>query len=272
MLIKRMLFGSIKILWLCVDQADDYTSWRGVSATLPFLLAHADAAAAIRVYRRRLCRGGGGRAGAADGVAPGLAPSILFISYFLLRFVINARYPAAKGVWYALTPFILVVLGALVSSFLMPRFFEGEISVWPEASGFSVLTPLSPDAGNYTQNMYLLINAGLTISAALYLTTLGVNMKRVFNAYLYAGLMGGLHFALAVCRQQRRYLVSHLVFLSNPGWALLSKESIGSVIRITGPFSEPSALASYLCGTVGACGWLLFNGDRALLTPAYLRP
>jgi hypothetical protein len=55
-------------------------------------------------------------------------------------------------------------------------------------------------------------------------------------------------------------------FLSNPGWALLSEESIGSVIRITGRFSEPAALAGYLCGIIGASGWMIFNGDRRTLT------
>jgi hypothetical protein len=58
------------------------------------------------------------------GVTPGLLPAIMFIGYFLLRFVVGGRYPTGNGVLRTLTPFILVVIGALISSVLMPRFFE----------------------------------------------------------------------------------------------------------------------------------------------------
>ena len=201
------------------------------------------------------------------GVAPPLLPALTFIGYFLLRLVLGAGYPTGNGVLRALTPFILVVVGALGSSLLMPRFFEGQIFVWPQKlSGFDVLTPLSPNAGNYTQDMYLIIDAGLTITASFYLVTIGANMKRLFNAYLYAGLMVAF-----ISLWQFTANITHIwfptsFFLSNPGWALLSGESIGTVIRITGPFSEPAALASYLCGTIGATTWMIVNGDRTVLT------
>jgi len=201
------------------------------------------------------------------GVAPPLLPAIIFIGYFLLRLILGASYPTGNGVLRTLTPFILVVIGALVSSLLMPRFFEGQIFVWPQKLiGFNVLSPLSPNAGNYTQDMYLIIDAGLTIAASFYLVTIGANMRHVFDAYLYAGLM-----VVFISLWQFVANVTHIwfpttFFLSNPGWALLSGESIGTVIRITGPFSEPAALASYLCGIIGASAWMIFNGDRRLLT------
>jgi hypothetical protein len=201
------------------------------------------------------------------GVAPGLLPALLFIGYFLLRLALGATYPTGYGVLRVLTPFILVVTGALVSSLLMPRFFDGQIFVWPQKlSGFDVLTPLSPNAGNYTQDMYLIIDAGLTITASLYLVTIGRNMQLLFNTYLYAGLM-----VVAISLWQFVANTLHVwfptsFFLSNPGWALLSEESIGSVIRLTGPFSEPAALAGYLCSIIGASGWMIFNGDKRLLT------
>jgi hypothetical protein len=201
------------------------------------------------------------------GVAPGLLPAILFIGYFVLRLCLGASYPTGNGVLRTLTPFILVVVGALVSSLLMPRFFEGQIFVWPQKlSGFDVLSPLSPNAGNYTQDMYLIINAGLTISASFYLVTIGRNMQLLFNAYLYAGLMVVFISLWQFASNTLHVWFPTSFFLSNPGWALLSDESIGSVIRITGPFSEPAALAGYLCGIIGASAWMIFNGDRRLLT------
>jgi hypothetical protein len=232
---------------------------------LHFLLADAATPAATHLHRRFaaaavLVLGG-------YGVAPGLLPALLFIGYFLLRLALGATYPTENGVLRVLTPFILVVIGALVSSLLMPRFFEDQIFVWPQKlSGFDVLTPLSPNAGNYTQDMYLLTNAGLTVAACFYAVTIGRNMQLLFNTYLYAGLL-----VVGISLWQFTSNTLHIwfptsFFLSNPGWALLSDENIGSVIRLTGPFSEPAALAGYLCGTVGASGWMIFNGDRRLLT------
>src|ERR1700723_2871749 len=124
------------------------------------------------------------------GVAPGLLPAILFIGYFVLRIMLGASYPTGSGVLRVLMPFILVVVGALISSLLMPRFFAGEIFVWPQKlSSFDVLSPLSPNAGNYTQDMYLIINAGLTITASFFLFTVGRHMQLLFNLYLYPGLL-----------------------------------------------------------------------------------
>jgi hypothetical protein len=201
------------------------------------------------------------------GVAPGLLPAILFIGYFVLRIMLGASYPTGSGVLRVLMPFILVVVGALISSLLMPRFFAGEIFVWPQKlSSFDVLSPLSPNAGNYTQDMYLIINAGLTITASFYLVTIGRNMQLLFNAYLYAGLTVVFISLWQFASNTVHIWFPTTFFLSNPGWALLSDESIGSVIRITGPFSEPAALAGYLCGTIGASAWMIFNGDRRLLT------
>ncbi|HEY1857961.1 hypothetical protein [Acidocella sp.] len=201
------------------------------------------------------------------GIAPGLLPALLFIGYFLLRLILGASYPTGNGVLQVLTPFILVVIGALASSFLMPRFFEGDIYVWPQKlSGFDVLTPLSPNAGNYTQDMYLIINAGLAVAASLYLVKIGANLNRLFNTYLCTGLI-----VVAISLWQFAANTVHVwfptsFFLSNPGWALLSDETIGSVIRLSGPFSEPAALAGYLCSTVGASAWMIVNGDRRRLT------
>jgi hypothetical protein len=201
------------------------------------------------------------------GVAPGLLPAILFIGYFVLRIMLGASYPTGSGVLRVLMPFILVVVGALISSLLMPRFFAGEIFVWPQKlSGFAMLSPLNPNAGNYTQDMYLIIDAGLTIAASFYLVTIGRNMQLLFNAYLYAGLTVVFISLWQFASNTVHIWFPTTFFLSNPGWALLSDESIGSVIRITGPFSEPAALAGYLCGMIGASAWMIFNGDRRLLT------
>ena len=200
------------------------------------------------------------------GVTPALVPAALFLNLFLLQLSLGTRYPAERTVLAVMAPFIAVVAGAIASSFLMPRLFEGEILVWPQKmSGLPALTPLAPNSGNDTQDMYLLVNASLAVAASFYLTRDAFAPRRLLDAYFFSGL-------LVVCIAVWQFAGNTLhvwyptdFFLSNPGWALLSNESLGSLMRLNGPFSEPSALAGYLCGSVSAAAWVIFNGDKALL-------
>lgn len=200
------------------------------------------------------------------GVMPALIPATLFLNMFLLQVCLGLRYPAERMVLTVMAPFMIVVTGAIVSSFVMPRLFENEILVWPQKlSGLPALTPLAPNSGNYTQDMYLLANASLAVAASLYLTRDGYSPRRLLDVYFFSGL---LVVFIAIWQFANNTL--HIWFpteflLSNPGWALLSNESLGSLMRLNGPFSEPSALAGYLCGTVAAAAWVIFNGDKALL-------
>jgi hypothetical protein len=91
-----------------------------------------------------------------------------------------------------------------------------------------------------------------------------------FHAVFYAFLI-----AVAIALWQFANSVAHVpfpstFFLSNPGWALLSTQTMGSLTRLNGTFSEPSSLAGYLCGSVSAAAWVIFNGDKARLPRAML--
>jgi hypothetical protein len=169
-------------------------------------------------------------------------------------------------VFHVLTPFMLVVLGALISSFLMPRFFENEILVWPQKlSGFFVLTPLAPNSGNYTQDMYLLVNAVLAVTASFYVTLNGFDLRRLLNAYFVASLSVVFIALWEFAGNTFHVWFPATFFLSNPGWSLLNNQTFGSLIRLNGPFSEPSSLAGYLSASTAAAGWLLLNGDKTLM-------
>jgi hypothetical protein len=200
------------------------------------------------------------------GVSPGLVPTALFIGFFALKTVFGTRYPGERIALRVLLPFIIAVIGGLASSVLLPRFFAGVIFVWPQKmSGFGVIAPLMPNAGNITQDLYLILNAALTITAAIYLTRPGFDLYRLLNAYLLSGLL-----VVAISLWQFLGNIAGIwfptdFFLSNPGWALLSDETVGGLVRLTGPFSEPAALAQYLCGSVCAAGWMILNGSRARL-------
>ncbi len=200
------------------------------------------------------------------GVGPGLIPTAMFIGFVTLKLIFGTRYPAERLVLRILLPFILVVAWALIGSFLMPRLFESEIFVWPQkAANFLVISPLVPNAGNYTQDAYLAAAALLAVLAAIYLTRSAFDLGRLLNAYFVSGIMVSLISLWQFVSNFAGLWFPTAFFLSNPGWALLSDESVGSIIRITGPFSEPSALASYLCGTVGGAGWLILNGHNGAL-------
>jgi hypothetical protein len=200
------------------------------------------------------------------GVTPALVPTSLFIGFFLLKSMFSAHYPAEATVWRVLAPFVAVVIGALASSFIMPRLFEGDILVWPQKlAGLFVLTPLAPNSGNYTQDMYLLANAVLTVTASLYITRRDFDSRALLNAYFISGLL-----AVFIAIWQFLGNTLHIwyptdFFLSNPGWSQLSDESIGTLVRLNGPFSEPSALAGYLCGAVSSAAWVIFHGDKEIL-------
>lgn len=204
------------------------------------------------------------------GVAPGLVPCAIFTGFFLLKLIFGVRYPGERAVLAVLAPFILVVLGAIASSYFLPRLFEGEILVWPQKSTLVAYTPLAPNAGNFTQDMYLIVNAVFTVAATIYLTRPGFDLRRLLDAYLVSGLMVVFISIWQFAGNTVGIWFPTQFFLSNPGWAELSDESIGTLIRINGPFSEPSALAAYLCGSVGCAGWLIFNGDKGRLPRAML--
>lgn len=200
------------------------------------------------------------------GIAPGLIPTALFIGFVMLELILGTRYPAERTVLKVFLPFILVVLWGLISSFLMPRIFEAEIYVWPQKiTNFVVISPLEPNSGNLTQDMYLAAAAMLAIFSGIYLTRTGFNLRRLLDAYFVSGLMVVFISLWQFLGHAAGIWFPTDFFLSNPGWALLSDETVGSVIRITGPFSEPSALAAYLCGSVGGAGWLVLNGHEGKL-------
>jgi hypothetical protein len=199
------------------------------------------------------------------GVTPALLPASLFTLTFIVAMLTGTRYPGQRRALILLTPFILVIAGAVLSSIVMPRLFYGEVYVWPQKMTIFARSPLAPNAGNYTQDMYLVSDALLTITAAIYLTRPGANFSRLLDCYLYASFV-----AVGISLWQFLSNTVHIpfpstFFLSNPGWDLMSLETVGSMIRLNGPFSEPSSLAAWLSAVVCASGWLVLHGDKRLM-------
>jgi hypothetical protein len=201
-----------------------------------------------------------------NGVTPALVPSAMFVGLFCVAASNGAHYPVERSALTLLTPFIVTVCGALVSSILMPRLFAGEVLVWPQkGSVFLTMSLLVPNSGNLTQDFYLLTNALLTVTASLFLTRDGARLGHLLNVYFVSGLV-----VVFISLWQFAGNTFHLwfptkFFLSNPGWAELSNQTFGSIIRLSGPFSEPSSLGAYLSASVCAAAWVILNGARGLL-------
>ena len=197
------------------------------------------------------------------GLQPGLLPALTFLAYMGLQLLLGARYPSQPQVMRVVWPFLLVTLWAVVSSYLLPRLFEGVVFVWPQKSTPPfVLTLLEPSSSNTNQDLYLIINCAVLVASAIYLTKPRLTLMPFMRAYFISGFVVA---AVAVWQLANRIAGIPYpadFFYSNPGWAILTAQEIGSVPRINGSFSEPSALASYMASIVCATGWLQLKGHR----------
>lgn len=199
------------------------------------------------------------------GLPPGVIPACLFLAYVALQFLLGARFPASGRAWRTLEPFLLAALYALVTAVLVPRLLAGSFTVWPQklTPPFDLPVPIQPSMSNVTQTFYLLIDTAVLAGVALHLGRSHLDPLRVLHAYLACG-----YLVVAICAWQLASKLTGIwypeAFLySNPGWAILPGQMVGTVPRINGPFSEPAALAFYLSGLVFCCAWLVLRGHRS---------
>ena len=197
------------------------------------------------------------------GVQPGLVPAIAFVFYVLLQMILGASYPGGQAAWRLASPLVLVGVWALASSFLMPRVFEDQVYVWPQKSlPPFVLTLLEPTSSNLNQDFYLLLNLVVLVVTAVFLTKSDVRLKSLLDAYL---ISVGLAAAVAVWQFASK--MAHVpypdaLFYSNPGWSILTGQTMGAIPRVNGSFAEPSSLGSYMAAAACCTGWLTIQGHR----------
>jgi hypothetical protein len=112
------------------------------------------------------------------------------------------------------------------------------------------------------QDFYLAINCILLVLTALFLTKSKLSLAPLIRAFFLSGFVVA---AVAVWQFGNKVAgvpYPNELFYSNPGWAILTGQSIGVVPRINGSFAEPSAMASYMSSIVCAAGWLMLQGNR----------
>jgi hypothetical protein len=203
--------------------------------------------------------------GGSFGLQPAMVPGILFIVYIVLQYALGMRYPGEGAAFRAMFPLLGLLFYASLSAMIMPGAFAGQIIVWPQKS--DVLAPgpgpLQPTFGNVTQPLYLFIDIALTVAVAVFVTRGSVPYRKILSAYMTGG-----YIVIVLVFWQLANRVSGVPFPddllhSNPGWAIV-EQVIDSVPRLQGPFSEPAALAVYLCGVALCCMWLSIRGYRLM--------
>jgi hypothetical protein len=199
------------------------------------------------------------------GVQPALVPGMLFITYVTAQYALGMRYPGEGVSLRAALPLLMLLSYALLSAWLMPDTFAGNVMVWPQRPDYlsTGMVPLQHTSGNVTQSMYLILNVILTLAVAIFLTRAAIPYRSIIGAYLGGGyVVVGLAFWQFASRVAGVPFPNDLL-QSNPGWAIL-EQGIETVPRIQGPFSEASAFAGYMSAVALCCLWLSVRGYQVM--------
>jgi hypothetical protein len=201
--------------------------------------------------------------GGSFGLQPAMVPGLLFVAYIAVQYGLGMRYPGEGVVLSVMSPLLAFLFYALLSIMILPDAFAGIVFVWPQKPDMLAYStvPLEFSFGNVTQAVYLLINVVFATAVAIFLTRVAVPYERIVSAYLAGGYVVVFIVFWQFANRTAGVPFPTEVLQSNPGWAIV-KQSIGSVPRMQGPFSEPAGLALYLSGLSFCCLWLGIRGSR----------
>jgi hypothetical protein len=195
-----------------------------------------------------------------------MVPGLLFIMFVASQYALGMRYPGEAAALRAAFPLIALLVYAVLSAWLLPTLFAGQIFVAsqkPDPLAPNSLVPLEPTFGNVTQTLYLALNVIFTVAVAIFITRAAIPYESIIAAYMLGGyVVVGLVFWEFGNRITGLPFPDDLLH-SNPGWAIV-KQGLGTVPRIQGPFSEPSALAGYTSGIAFCSLWLSIRGYRIM--------
>jgi hypothetical protein len=199
--------------------------------------------------------------GGAFGLQPAIVPGLLLVVNIVAQYAIGMRYPGEGVALAALAPLLGLLFYAIISIATLPQAFAGYILVWPQkvdeiAPG---VEPLHFTFGNITQTLYLAINVISTVAVAVFLTRGAIPYKKIIGGYLAGGYIVVILVFWQFANRIAGVPFPEDLLYSNPGWVVVN-QSMGTIPRVQGPFSEPSALAVYLSSLVFCCLWLSIRG------------
>lgn len=203
--------------------------------------------------------------GGSFGLQPPMVPGLAFVAYIVVQYALGMRYPGERLVFRTMLPLLGLCFYAVLSIYILPDSFAGSIMVWPQrtdilAPGF---VPLQFTFGNVTQTLYLVVDVTFAVFAALFTTQKSVPYDRILDTYLASGYVVAILVFWQLANRVAHVPFPDILLYSNPSWVIV-RQSLGSVPRLQGPFTEPAALAYYLCGMMFCCLWLVVRGRRCL--------
>ncbi len=204
--------------------------------------------------------------GGSFGLQPAMVPGLLFVGYIALQYMAGMRYPGEGAVLAVALPLIAILLYAMLSAWLLPDMFAGEILVEPQKRALpseGLFVPLQFTFGNVTQTLYLALNVLFMVVTAIFLTRRAIPYKSIVAAYLLGGYVVVALVFWQFANRVAGVPYPNELLHSNPGWVIV-EQSIGGVPRMQGPFSEPSGLAGYTSGLAICCLWLSVRGYRVM--------
>jgi hypothetical protein len=201
---------------------------------------------------------------------PAMVPGLLFVAYIVMQYALGMRYAGEGAAILAMLPLLGFLFYALLSIMILPDAFSGSIFVWPQkmdelAPG---VVPLQFTFGNVSQSLYLAINVVFAMAVAIFLTRYEIPYQGIVGAYLAGGYVVVALTFWQFANRTAGVPFPDEVLQSNPGWVVV-KQSLGSVPRVQGTFSEPAGLAFYLSGLAFCCLWLSIR-DYQIMRPNVL--
>ena len=197
------------------------------------------------------------------GLQPALLPAAIFVAYIMLQLLLGVLYIGRKDVWWVVSPFLCVMLWAVVGSFLLPHLFAGMVNVWPQKlEPPLVAVPLEPTTSNLNQVIYIVIDTLVLVMSSLFFSGSRSSADCALKAYFASGFIASAIGFWQLGNKLVGLPYPETFLFSNPGWSILSEQNLGLAPRINGSFSEPAAFASYLSGTIYCTGWLILKGYR----------
>jgi hypothetical protein len=185
------------------------------------------------------------------GLQPGYYIALLIIGRVTLEACLG-RIALPREIAGPLLTLILFVVIGLITLWTAVLFFQGKVIVLGGTDEFK-LTAASPyqfRRENITQFCYLLFSVALTVALAIRLCRQPIDeVVRIADTAIVVAIVA----CSALCLWQWVSFNSglpwpHDFFFSNPSYAPREDQELAGGLRVTGPFSEPSALAFQYSG------------------------
>jgi hypothetical protein len=199
------------------------------------------------------------------GLQPGYFLGMLMIARTAVEIVVLAA-PLNAHVVRMLMPLLLFTIICFISIWVGLTFFQGRIMVISGLAGFNLdlAQPYTFQRQNLTQPFYLLLNVSIVYALAHRIACLPANQVA---ATLDQAVLGAILFASLVAIWEMAQFYWGLpfpsgFFHSNAIYAAAYGQVLaGGILRVSGSFSEPSALAYPFAA------FLMYAWDRYLRRP-----